>query len=246
MILTSSNDHITTMDILHSDDDARFRDRKGAVSRPTINRRHSNDPKFGLKRDYLDYFTPPRNRAYTSLQKYQQTKSHMHLDVNTMTLDRRSSLGSTELSKTNIKKSILNRRSSSGIRLLRNQKSSEEICDSFNSENEMHAKKNPSVRKISNIFRKISTSSKNLSHSSKKSRSLMLLDLKDGEDKDKEQILQERDHAIEEWSRAATKCEELVDEVDMMLSHLVTVRFFPQQMSQDYLTYIFLFCKIIK
>ena len=38
------------------------------------------------------------------------------------------------------------------------------------------------------------------------------------------EVVRERDRALEEWGRAATKCEELIEELECTLSELVVVR----------------------
>jgi len=42
---------------------------------------------------------------------------------------------------------------------------------------------------------------------------------------DRETILDERDHALDEWSESARKCEELIDELDNALTELIVVSF---------------------
>ena len=82
------------------------------------------------------------------------------------------------------------------------------------------------ARKLSNFFRKISLStSKSLklnanpdavatrNHNNNNNKNLNEQDI----------IVVERDRALEEWSESAKKCEELIDELDITLSELVTV-----------------------
>ena len=82
------------------------------------------------------------------------------------------------------------------------------------------------ARKLSNFFRKMSlNTSKSLklssspdsiakrNHNNNNNKSLNEQDI----------LVVERDRALEEWSESAKKCEELIDELDITLSELITV-----------------------
>lgn len=183
-------------------------------------RRNSNDLKLCLRKENLNESDSP-NRGRTQTFFSRNSKDRLKAMAE---FDRRGSLESSEFRRLrNLKEP--DRRSSSGLKHLSSLNKS---ADNLVSENHSIERpisttsiglKSPRQRKISNIFRKISVNSRSSSKTN-----LAKIKGKPYLKTTEEDLIRERDHAIDEWSRSATKCEELVDEVDMMLSHLANVR----------------------
>ena len=183
-------------------------------------RRNSNDLKLCLRKEQLNESdSPNRGRTQTFLSRNSKDRLKAMAEF-----DRRGSLESSEFRRLrNLKEP--DRRSSSGLKHLSSLNKSVDNLVSENHSNERPVStasiglKSPRQRKISNIFRKISVNSRSSSKTN-----LAKIKGKPYIKTTEEDLIRERDHAIDEWSRSATKCEELVDEVDMMLSHLASVR----------------------
>lgn len=191
------------------------------------NKSFDSTAKFLKKNDE----TSRRFRSFSSLlrQNFDSSKTRKVStpEIQRRPFDRRCSLESHEL-KSDRLQIILAKHASSYLHL-EDSTEAMSVVDSGSSLIEINenAISTPTSRsrKLSNIFRKKSTHSK----SSKENEHLrgrkygcsnrMSLGANDLDG-----VIRERDRALEEWGKSATKCEELIEELEFTLSQLIIIR----------------------
>lgn len=190
------------------------------------NKSFDSTAKFLKKNDEMSR----RFRSFSSLlrQNFDSSKTRKVStpEIQRRPFDRRCSLESHEL-KSDRLQIILAKHASSYLHL-EDSTEAMSVADSGSSLIEINenAISTPTSRsrKLSNIFRKKSTHSK----SSKENEHLrgrkygcsnrMSLGANDLDG-----VIRERDRALEEWGKSATKCEELIEELEFTLSQLIIV-----------------------